>query len=819
MTEQALGGSPSDYLSYMTRYRMTVLVAAALGLVAWLGACSDNPCVSCPPPPPPSGFIASDPIPSPSTNVSSSAGIARSLTGSDNAVYVSLLPGTVPGGTEATVHVVGRVNTVLTSVVDGGFDPVPITANVGDSIEVVLTDAGGAVVQRSGLAVAARRPPVVVRTDPPPKKRDHPLNAPIVVVFSEPVAGSTLTPSTVRLLHGGNAVAGTVTLLQGTAATAVFTPSTPLTANTDYQLVVSGAVRDLGGDVLAAGATVDFTTGTTTVLPANRVAVLPDMVVVMIGSQVQLIVAARDTNGTPVVGRPITWTTENAGVATVSATGLVTGVANGVTNVRAVVDGTPGDAVIQVSATLAPVDSVEVMPASAAVLAGGLVQLTAVLRDAAGSIVRFRPIQWHSSDPAVATVTEAAGGTSVVRGVSAGTAIITATSEGKSGTATITQGPVGPYAQISAGGSHTCAVTTTSLAWCWGGAPPAFDNSGELGNGTTISSLVPSAVAGGLLFFQVSAGGGSCALTPGGAAYCWGSNFLGAVGSGGSTVWPAAFQLTPVAVAGGRQYSTIAAVDDRACGLTTTGAAYCWGYNHFGELGVGTATGPEICSGYGEPCSTVPVAVLGGHTFTAIATGDYHTCALTATGTAYCWGRNDPGALGDSTLMDRYSPVLVAGGLSFTALAAGAVNTCGLTADSTAYCWGANDYGGLGIGTTTGPQGPCQSPIDPNRGYANCSPVPVPVSGGLRFASISAGGAQTCALTGAGAAYCWGNYTATPTLLAGGITFASLSVGGGHSCGITASGTAYCWGNNWTGALGNGTLTDSSVPVKVAGQP
>src|SRR2546425_2577825 len=144
--------------------RVQTIALLTLSAVPWLGACSDNPCASCPPPPPPSGFIASDPIPSPSTNVSSSAGIARSLTGSDNAVYVSLLPGTVPGGTQATVHVVGRVNTVLTSVVEGGFDPVPITANVGDSVEVVLTDAGGAVVKGLGLTVAARRPPVVVRT-------------------------------------------------------------------------------------------------------------------------------------------------------------------------------------------------------------------------------------------------------------------------------------------------------------------------------------------------------------------------------------------------------------------------------------------------------------------------------------------------------------------------------------------------------------------------------------------------------------------------------------------------------------------------------
>src|SRR6266545_5552796 len=141
---------------YMTRFGATVSVVAALGMVAWLGACSDSPCASCPPPPPSSGFIASDPIPNQSTTVSSGAGLARSLTGSDNTVYAALFPGTVPGGSQATVQVVGSVQTVTTSVFDGGFDPVPVIASVGDSIDVVVTDQSGAVLQRLGIAVSAR---------------------------------------------------------------------------------------------------------------------------------------------------------------------------------------------------------------------------------------------------------------------------------------------------------------------------------------------------------------------------------------------------------------------------------------------------------------------------------------------------------------------------------------------------------------------------------------------------------------------------------------------------------------------------------------
>jgi len=135
----------------MTRYGSTVLVVAALGLAAWSGACSESPCVSCPPPLPASGFIASDPVPNLSTTVSSTAGIARSLSAGDGAVYVTLLPGTVPSGRNAEIHVVGGVDTVFTSVSAGGFDPVPVLAGAGDSIEVAVSDGGSAVLQRSGL--------------------------------------------------------------------------------------------------------------------------------------------------------------------------------------------------------------------------------------------------------------------------------------------------------------------------------------------------------------------------------------------------------------------------------------------------------------------------------------------------------------------------------------------------------------------------------------------------------------------------------------------------------------------------------------------
>jgi len=744
--------------------------------------------------------------------------------GDDSVVYASLVPETAPTGVTATVRAPRSGATVATVVQDGGFDPVPVAAKVGDTVVTIVVDALGATVFHGEAAVVPIRRIKVVRTDPGPGKRDQPLNANIVIVFSDPVDASTLTASSVQVFRGTAPVAGTVSLLAGSGTTVVFSLTDALDPNTDYRLVATTGVQDIAGGSLDANASISFRTGTATVGPASTVTVLPDTTALAVGWQGQLTAVARDSLfGTVIVGRAFNWSSDDPAVATVSAGGLVTALAEGVAHVQAEMDGRSAVATIIVSVALAPVASVEVVPGSTKLVIGGLVQLTANLRDAAGNLLPFRSITWQSSNPAVATASAGTGSTAVVTDVAPGTATITAFSEGKRGTATIATGTVGPYLQISAS-NHSCGLAADSSAWCWGarfGQAGEFANSGELGNGTQIGVLVPVAVAGSLRLSQVSS---TCALTSQAAAYCWGENGAGQLGNGTSSG-----SLLPVPVSGASRYSSIGMGGSHRCALTSSGVAYCWGSNTFGELGLGTTTGPENC--LGGPCSTVPVAVSGGLAFTSLAVGDSHTCGLTGSGFAYCWGRGDAGDLGNGSRFDQSAPVLALGPV-FVALSAGAFHTCGLTSGGSAYCWGDNDDGQLGVGTTTGPETPCPSPVEPFRGVGNCSTVPVPVTGGLRFSQISAGGQHTCAITTTGTAYCWGaNWSSqlgngstgsiipTPVAVSGGLTFVSVSAGGSHSCAITPTGVAYCWGMNAAGQLGNGSTNESNVPLRVAGQP
>ena len=297
---------------------------------------------------------------------------------------------------------------------------------------------------------------------------------------------------------------------------------------------------------------------------------------------------------------------------------------------------------------------------------------------------------------------------------------------------------------------------------------------------------------------------------------------------------------------------------EHTCAVTTGNVAWCWGYNASGQLGAGTLTGPESCSGAVGPfpCSSTPAPVVGGYSFRQISAGEYHTCAVSTvykaycwgSGTAdrpaptlvagghlfrhvdaglgfacglsysdnmvYCWGSNGRGQLGDGTLTQRLSPVLVVGGLRFLQVSAGGSHACGVTTTSSVYCWGDNRYGQLGDSTTQ---------LRRTR--------PVKVAGGHLFRQVDAGGYHTCAVTTGYRVFCWGEgqsgqlgngktfRSRWPRAVLSGLSFRRVTVGIFHSCAETLGSRAWCWGSNSYGQLGNGSpqFTRQSTPVAVAG--
>lgn len=269
----------------------------------------------------------------------------------------------------------------------------------------------------------------------------------------------------------------------------------------------------------------------------------------------------------------------------------------------------------------------------------------------------------------------------------------------------------------------------------------------------------------------------TCGLAADSTAYCWGSGRdgqLGGVPTEECSFFPgeAPCASAPVPVTTTERFIGLTAGGMHFCALTASGTAFCWGSDRFGQLGVLDTT--DRCRSDSAPCARTPRGVVLGPPILDISAGDSHTCAVLAT-SSYCWGYGAYGRLGTGSTADQDLPAVISG-VQLRAIAAGASFTCGLaTADSTAYCWGYNHLGQLGDGGFT------------------WRATPAPVSGSRRFVAITAGTAHACAITPTGDAYCWGGHVTSPALVPGGRVFSTIEAGQSFTCGTGPAGS-FCWG-------------------------
>jgi alpha-tubulin suppressor-like RCC1 family protein len=364
--------------------------------------------------------------------------------------------------------------------------------------------------------------------------------------------------------------------------------------------------------------------------------------------------------------------------------------------------------------------------------------------------------------------------------------------------------PTSTVYSLSAGTVTGCAVVTNMRVDCWGQ---------DTGDGSPLSTIHTAAVGvlnipvGGVA--QVSASFGACAVVMTGGlgteVLCWGDNSSGELGNNTTTD-----ATTPVKVKKLSDAAQVTTGGRDACALTRQGDVSCWGSNSNGQLGDGTTTD-----------RVTPVAVVGlPGKAVQVEAGGRHTCALLANGTVWCWGKGGNGELGDGSTSDSSTPVEVTGLPQVVQIAIGGTliagnSSCALTVAGAVFCWGWNSAGQLGNGTTSD------------------SDVPVAVTGlSSGVLAIANDGGTACAMLLSGQVDCWGDnsvselgdgtsggISTTPVTVAG---FTALgtsinSENGASVCGINLAATAQCWGWNTDGQLGDGSVTDSPVPMDVLG--
>jgi len=373
-------------------------------------------------------------------------------------------------------------------------------------------------------------------------------------------------------------------------------------------------------------------------------------------------------------------------------------------------------------------------------------------------------------------------------------------------------------------GGTTCVITIDNIVRCSG-----RNDYSQLGIGDVSNRADYMAVGGGTGLSNVKNISGTrlnfCALLNDGTVQCWGYNGYGQLGDG--TLINRKVPTSVLDEASGSELTGVKSLEQKdntyayefICALLNDNTVKCWGYNGYGQLGVGDTTTRKKAAVVTGITNAKEVK-LGGHSSSGFA------CALLTDGTVKCWGYNGYGQLGDGTKTTQNTPVQVSGLTNVQSIylaSDGYGFACALLTDGTVKCWGYNGYGQLGDGTKTLSSVPVTVQ---NIGGTYPKATKLQITGTGSYGSV-------CALLEGGTVKCWGyngygrlgvgDSTArtVPTQITNLNNIADLRgtaySNAGYYCAINTVGNAFCWGYNGYGQLGDGTKTTQNTPVQVSG--
>jgi alpha-tubulin suppressor-like RCC1 family protein len=448
--------------------------------------------------------------------------------------------------------------------------------------------------------------------------------------------------------------------------------------------------------------------GGLTDVTTSSVIVSEPSITMQLGDTVTVTAMALDANNEIIPDADFHWTTNGFTIALISSTGQILGIGSGVTTVVAERDGASAAVAVTVNSDLVAIESGGFHTCGITSLdryacwgsnASGKLGNGTLFLSATPSFV---------VDLTITPMAVSAGGNfSCALDVTGSAHCWGSNSSGQLGFGVAGGGPFVtpvavaspvPFTAITTGDRHACALTAVGDAYCWGGGVW-----GQLGVGPPATQCGPELCEtrprkiDNFTFTTIAAGRQhTCGIVTGGQAYCWGANVSGTVGDGTQTE----FYESPVAVAGGHTFKGISGADDHTCAITTGGAAYCWGVNNDGQIGndsdfstrvpavvLGGLVFESVTTGGTHSCavtpigeaycwgrnfegelgnglrenSGIPVAVSTQVRFASLSAGSTHNCGMSTTGEAYCWGWNLAGQLGVGNGRDRLVPASVAG--------------------------------------------------------------------------------------------------------------------------------------------------------------